>query len=65
MERKTLSSGLAGSAVVVLVWLLEARFGLEVPQDVAGALTVVVAVLVGWAVPNGNLAPSTLESEEW
>ena len=46
-------AAIAGSATVVLVWLI-GLIGLAVPAEVTAALTTLVAFVVGYAIPSAN-----------
>lgn len=43
----TTGAGGAAAAVVIIVWLVNLIWGVEVPQEVAGAATVLVAIAGG------------------
>lgn len=53
MKRKVQAGGLAGALTVILVWAAGAA-GLEVPPEVASSFTTLLAVAVGWAVPEAS-----------
>lgn len=44
---KVTAAGTAGAAALVLVWIL-GSFGVEVPPEVAAALTALIATAAGW-----------------
>jgi putative flippase GtrA len=45
--RKVAAGGSAGAITVVLVWLA-GQFGLEVPGEVASAVTVLISTVAAW-----------------
>lgn len=53
---KVVSGAAAGAVVVVVVWVCS-LFGLEVPGDVASALTVLVGFGAGYVVPDPRRVP--------
>lgn len=53
MDRKIQSAGAAGACTVVLVWVAS-LFGLDVPPEVASAVTTLLAVAAGWLTPRSS-----------
>lgn len=51
-DRKITASALAGATTVVFAWMLREFSGVEMPAEVASAVTVIVSFLVGYVVPN-------------
>jgi hypothetical protein len=47
---KVKASALGGAIVLVAVWIV-GLLGLNVPGEVAAALTTIVSTLLGWLVP--------------
>lgn len=47
MHAKVAAGGAAGAATIVLVWLAGLK-GIEVPAEVASALTVLFSTAAGW-----------------
>ena len=52
MDRKVTAGGLAGAFTVILVWVVGAWGKVEVPPEVASAITVVFTFLTSFFVPN-------------
>ncbi|MDQ4502193.1 hypothetical protein [Sinomonas sp. ASV322] len=48
----TLATSGSVAAVTVLVWALRVFFGVEVPDEVAGAAAVLVALAAGYLTPS-------------
>ena len=48
--RKVTSAGLAGALTVVAVWILQAATAIEVPAEVAAAITTVLTFATGYLV---------------
>jgi len=48
---KVAAGGAAGAAAIVLVWLAS-LFGLDIPDYVAQAATVLISLVVGYMVPD-------------
>lgn len=46
-SRKVAAGGLAGALTIILVWAV-AQFGLEVPGEVASAITVIVSFFTSY-----------------
>lgn len=47
----TTAASAAAAVVLIICWVLQAAWGLEVPTEVQGAVTVVLVALAGWLVP--------------
>jgi len=56
LNPKILSAGIAGAITVVLLWVLS-MFGVNVPAEVASAVTIIVAFAVGYLRPQGSWTP--------
>lgn len=52
-RRKVAAAGLGGAAAVLIVWVI-GLFGVELPPEVAGAITTVVGFAVAYLVPAGG-----------
>lgn len=50
MNPKVQATGAAGATALVLVFIA-GQFGVEVPPEVASAVTVLLAVFAGWLKP--------------
>lgn len=50
-EAKVVASGATGAATIVLVWMLGA-LGVEVPAEVASAITVILSAVAGYIAPH-------------
>jgi hypothetical protein len=50
-QPKVLAAGAGGALSVILVWLLSVLFKVEVPSEVAAALTTLLAFAGGYARP--------------
>jgi hypothetical protein len=48
---KVAAGGLAGVIVAIITWILS-LWNINVPGDIAAAITVVVSFIVGYNVPN-------------
>jgi hypothetical protein len=49
--RKVTAAGAAGAATAIIVWILSAAFKINIPPEIASAITVVLAVAAGYLVP--------------
>jgi putative flippase GtrA len=49
--RKVAAGGIAGAITVLLVWIASAAFRINIPPEVASAITVIVAFIVSYLVP--------------
>ena len=49
--RKVAASGIAGALSVVLIWAARQFAHTEVPPEVASAITIILAFLVGYITP--------------
>lgn len=49
--RKVAAGGIAGAITVVLVWIASAVFKVDIPPEVASAITVIVGFIVAYLVP--------------
>lgn len=50
MQTKVKAGGLGGAVTVVFIWLLNTVAGVDVPPEVASAITVIVSTGLGYAV---------------
>ncbi len=51
--RKVTAAGAAGAATAIIVWILSAAFKVNIPPEIASAITVVLAVAAGYFIPPG------------
>lgn len=51
MDRKMWAGGLAGGVAMLLVWFVQARFGITIPTEMANAIVLGAAGAVGYIVP--------------
>lgn len=51
--RKVTAAGVAGAATAIIVWILSAAFKVNIPPEIASAITVVLAVAAGYFIPPG------------
>jgi uncharacterized membrane protein len=61
IEKKVTAAALAGAVVTIAIWILH-MFDVEVPSEVAAAITTVLAAVAGYLAPHTNrpdLAPET------
>lgn len=56
LNPKIASAGIAGAITVVLLWILS-MIGVEVPVEVASAVTVIIAFAAGYLRPQGSWSP--------
>ena len=56
LNPKIASAGAAGALTVVLVWVLS-LFGVEIPSEVAAAVTIIIAFAAGYIRPSGSWSP--------
>lgn len=63
-DRKVGSGFLAGAAVTIIVWLVEAFTDVDVPPEVAAALVTIISFAAGYYVaePKTQIPPSPPES---
>jgi hypothetical protein len=52
---KVAVGGAVGAAVAVLVWILKQYGGIELPAEVAAALTVIFSFAAGYLTPPGGM----------
>jgi putative flippase GtrA len=50
-SRKVTSGALSGAMATIILWIID-TVGIEVPQAVAGAITVIVGFVIAYLVPN-------------
>lgn len=53
---KIVAGGLAGAVTVVLVWCLS-LVGVDMPVEVASAITLIISVLAAYIRPQGDWSP--------
>lgn len=51
--RKVTAAGVAGAATAIIVWILSAAFKVNIPPEIASAITVVLAFAAGYFLPPG------------
>jgi putative flippase GtrA len=49
--RKVAAGGAAGAVTVILVWIASAAFKVDIPPEVASAITVVISFVAGYLIP--------------
>lgn len=49
--RKVATAGISGAVVAILIWVLQATTDVEVPAEVAAAVTTIVAFVLSYLVP--------------
>jgi hypothetical protein len=52
---KAVAAGSAGTASILIIWLV-GQFGVVVPPEVAAAATTLIATLFTWLTPHGGNA---------
>jgi len=52
--RKVAAGGAAGAVTIIVVWILHAAFKIDMPPEVASAITVLLSFLAGYFVPPGR-----------
>jgi len=52
--RKVTAGAVGGAAITVAIWLIKAVWKIEVPAEVAGAMTVLMTFLVSYQIPAGE-----------
>lgn len=57
--RKVGSGALAGAVTVIVLWIINAATGVDVPPEVASAITFVLMFAASYFVPEGELLPTT------
>ncbi len=53
-SNKASASGLAGAVVTIVIWGVNAAWGVTIPAEVAAAITTVVGTVLVWLVPHGG-----------
>jgi putative flippase GtrA len=48
---KVAAAGIAGAITTIVIWILNSLLGVEVPPEVAAAITTVLAFLAGYFTP--------------
>ena len=59
---KALSAGAFGAFTIVVVWTARAAFQIEVPPEVASAITVLISTAATWFTPAGSRQVAFSES---
>lgn len=61
---KILTVILSGSTTTIVVWILKATKGIEVPGEVAAAFTTLIVTLSGYIAPRSTVTPPPPASPE-
>jgi hypothetical protein len=61
-KAKVIAGGLGGALATLVVWLVQAYGGVEVPADVAAALATVFAFIVGYLTPEAPEVATSVEA---
>jgi hypothetical protein len=56
LNPKIASAGVAGALTIVLMWVVS-LFGVDVPAEVASAVTIIIAFAAGYIRPQGSWSP--------
>lgn len=51
---KTAATAVAGSATIILVWVLHTYAKVDVPPEVASSFTVIIATVASWFAPHAT-----------
>lgn len=51
-DKKVSAGALAGAFSILIVWLMNAGFGVDVPGEAASAITTILTFAVSYMVPN-------------
>jgi putative flippase GtrA len=51
---KVAAAGIAGAITTIVIWILNSLLGVEVPPEVAAAITTVLAFLAGYFTPQSS-----------
>ena len=51
--RKVAAGGAAGAITAIIVWILSAAFKIDIPPEIAAAITVVLSFIAGYVIPPG------------
>lgn len=49
--RKVAAGGVAGAITAIIVWILSAAFKINIPPEIASAITVVLSFAAGYLIP--------------
>ena len=49
--RKVAAGGAAGAVTTIIVWILSAAFKIDIPPEIAAAITVVLSFAAGYFIP--------------
>jgi hypothetical protein len=60
-NRKVGSGALAGAVVTVLVWIVDATSGVEIPPEIAAALVTIITLVTSYFVTEPVPTPPTTE----
>lgn len=61
---KISAASIGGALTAIVLWGVNHFTGVDVPPEVAAAITTVVAFLLGYFIPETNPAPSAVEAIE-
>ncbi len=63
--RKVAAGGAAGAITAIIVWILSAAFKINIPPEIASAITVVLSFLAGYLIPPapGDVVVSPVAAE--
>jgi hypothetical protein len=51
--RKVTAAGLAGAITAIIVWILATAFKVDIPPEIASAITIIVAFAAAYLIPPG------------
>jgi|GEM_PF-6747683 len=49
--RKVAAGGVAGAVTAIIVWILSAAFKIDIPPEIASAITVILSFAAGYLIP--------------
>jgi len=49
--RKVAAGGAAGAVTAIIVWILSAAFKIDIPPEIAAAITVLLSFAAGYLIP--------------
>lgn len=53
-NNKAVAGGAAGAATIILMWILDKFFNLEIPAEVGSAATTLIGTVAVWVTPHGQ-----------
>ncbi len=59
---KAVSAGIFGAVTIVVVWTARTAFQIEIPPEVASAMTVIISTGATWFTPTGSRQSTIGES---